>query len=103
MREKGKGRKEEGAGMKDRRERRGGGRRKCGRRGWGGGRIKENSKARVWWYRPLIPALGRQRQMDLCEFKASLVYKVEDRQGCIEKRCQKNNNKKNPFQNGVQS
>jgi hypothetical protein len=23
---------------------------------------------------PLIPALGRQRQMDLCEFKASLVY-----------------------------
>ena len=23
---------------------------------------------------PLIPALGRQRQADLCEFKASLVY-----------------------------
>ena len=23
----------------------------------------------------LIPALGRQRQMDLCEFEASLVYK----------------------------
>jgi hypothetical protein len=23
---------------------------------------------------PLIPALGRQRQVDLCEFKASLVY-----------------------------
>ena len=25
---------------------------------------------------PLIPALRRQRQEDLCEFKASLVYKV---------------------------
>jgi hypothetical protein len=24
----------------------------------------------------LIPALGRQRQMDLCEFKDSLVYRV---------------------------
>ncbi|CAO2587489.1 hypothetical protein LEMLEM_LOCUS4506 [Lemmus lemmus] len=24
---------------------------------------------------PLIPALGRQRQVDLCEFEASLVYK----------------------------
>jgi hypothetical protein len=25
---------------------------------------------------PLLPALRRQRQADLCEFKASLVYKV---------------------------
>ena len=25
---------------------------------------------------PLIPALGRQRQVDLCEFKGSLVYRV---------------------------
>ena len=24
---------------------------------------------------PLIPALGRQRQVDLCEFDASLVYR----------------------------
>ena len=24
---------------------------------------------------PLIPALGRQRQVDFCEFEASLVYK----------------------------
>jgi hypothetical protein len=25
----------------------------------------------VWWYTPLIPALGRQRQAALCEIKAS--------------------------------
>jgi hypothetical protein len=29
---------------------------------------------------PLIPALGRQRQADLCEFKASLVYKLNPEQ-----------------------
>ena len=27
----------------------------------------------------LIPALGRQRQVDVCEFKASLVYKMGPR------------------------
>jgi hypothetical protein len=27
----------------------------------------------------LIPALGRQKQSDLCEFKASLVYIVNSR------------------------
>ena len=26
------------------------------------------------WHTPLIPALGRQKQVDLCEFEASLVY-----------------------------
>ena len=38
---------------------------------------------------PLIPALRRQRQVDLCEFKASLVYKGEfqDKQGYNEKFC----------------
>ena len=29
--------------------------------------------SRQWWHTPLIPALGRQ--VDLCEFKMSLVYK----------------------------
>jgi hypothetical protein len=36
----------------------------------------------AWWNRPLIPALGRQRQADfrqISEFKASLVYKVSSR------------------------
>ena len=28
---------------------------------------------------PLIPTLGRQRQGDLCEFKASLVYIVHSK------------------------
>jgi hypothetical protein len=31
---------------------------------------------RVWWLIPLIPALGRQRQVN---FQASLVYKVSSR------------------------
>ena len=30
----------------------------------------------VWWCCPLIPAVRRQKQVDFCEFKASLVYKV---------------------------
>ena len=30
-----------------------------------------------WWCTPLIPALRRQRQADLCEFEASLVYKSQ--------------------------
>ena len=31
-----------------------------------------------WCHTPLIPAL-RQRQVELCEFKASLVYRVSSR------------------------
>ena len=34
---------------------------------------------RLWWLTPLIPTLGRQRQIDLCEFAASLVYRVSSR------------------------
>ena len=32
----------------------------------------KNYEARQWWR---MPALGRQSQVDLCEFKVSLVYK----------------------------
>jgi hypothetical protein len=39
----------------------------------------------AWWYMILIPAL--KRQMDLCEFKASLVYRASFRteMSCLEK------------------
>ena len=37
---------------------------------------KKIKQARWWWRTPLVPALNsQQRQADLCEFKASLVYK----------------------------
>ena len=46
---------------------------------------------------PLIPALGRQRQVYLCEFEASLVYRASFRTGtkaaekpCLEKQTNKN-------------
>ena len=32
-----------------------------------------------WWHIPLIPALGSQKQVDLCEFKASLIYRTSSR------------------------
>ena len=32
-----------------------------------------------WWCAPLIPALRRQRQVNLCEFEASLVYRTSSR------------------------
>ena len=36
---------------------------------------KKNSKVKQWWHMPLIPFLSRQRQVDLYELKASLVYR----------------------------
>jgi hypothetical protein len=41
--------------------------------------LKLLTSARWWWHRPLVPALGRQRQADLCEFETSLVYIVSSR------------------------
>jgi hypothetical protein len=32
-----------------------------------------------WWHMPLISRFGRQKQMDLCEFKAILVYRSSSR------------------------
>jgi hypothetical protein len=34
----------------------------------------------AWWQQtPLIPALRRQKQVDLCEFKVNLVYRAISR------------------------
>jgi hypothetical protein len=33
----------------------------------------------AWWHTPLIPALRRHRQVDLCELEVSLVYRVSSR------------------------
>ena len=39
--------------------------------------VKNKSfKARHWGHMPLIPAVRRQRQADLWEFEASLIYRV---------------------------
>jgi hypothetical protein len=39
----------------------------------------KNLRSQAWWYTPLILRLRRQRQVDLCELKASLVYRVSSR------------------------
>jgi hypothetical protein len=42
-------------------------------------RFRKTHRAGWWWCTPLIPALGRKKQVDLYEFKASLVYRVSSR------------------------
>ena len=41
--------------------------------------VKKHVLAGQWWHTPLIPTLGRKRYMDLCGFKASLLYRVSSR------------------------
>jgi hypothetical protein len=39
-----------------------------------------------WWQTPLILALGRQREVDLCEFKANLGYRSTSRTARLHKK-----------------
>jgi hypothetical protein len=41
--------------------------------------LKKTSFHRALWCTPLISTLRRQSQVDLCEFKASLVYKASSK------------------------
>ena len=47
--------------------------------------LKETCINQVCWYTPLIPAIRKQRQADLCEFEVNMVYK--NFQGYTEKHC----------------
>jgi hypothetical protein len=42
--------------------------------------INFSFRSQVWGHRPLFPAFGRQKQADLCEVKANLVYRASSRQ-----------------------
>ena len=35
----------------------------------------------AWWHRPILPAVRRLKQVDFCEFEASLGYKVNSKRG----------------------
>jgi hypothetical protein len=45
--------------------------------------VRVPSSSQTWQCTPLIPAPRRQRRVDLCEFKAKLVYTERP---CLEKR-----------------
>lgn len=42
-------------------------------------RHKDKMHMQAWRYMPIIPALGRLRQEDFCEFEVSLGYIVHSR------------------------
>ena len=56
--------------------------------------MKSYRVAGQWWRTPLIATLGRQRQEDLCELEASLIYRASSRIGSkdTEKPCLKKPN-----------
>jgi hypothetical protein len=53
-------------------------------------RVKNLSSSRAWWCTPLIPALGRQRQVDFWVWgQPGLQSEFQDSQGYTEKPCLK--------------
>ena len=50
---------------------------------------------------PLIPALGRQKQVDFCKFESSLVYRASSRTGskATKKPCLEQTKKKKKLSN----
>jgi hypothetical protein len=49
---------------------------------------RKAERSRAWWRTPLIPALGRQRQVDFCvRGQPGLQSKFQDSQGYTEKPC----------------
>jgi hypothetical protein len=56
---------------------------------------KSKGWSRAWWYTPLIPALGRQRQVDFWVWgQPGLQSEFQDSQGYTEKPCLKKIKKK---------
>lgn len=47
--------------------------------------VKISAESQEWWLKSIIPACGKLRQEDRCEFEASVDYTVNHRQtslGC---------------------
>jgi hypothetical protein len=58
--------------------------------------LKNMSLAGLWWCMPLIPALGRQKQVDFwVRGEPGLQSEFQDSQGYTEKPCLKETNKQN--------
>ena len=60
-------------------------------------RKEKTEKVGQWWCTPLIPALRRQMQADLCEFEASLASTTSSR--TVSKATEKPKPLKKPLKN----